>query len=286
MGDEISVDFCTRITFPEPSPARLNSLKPIRGETKTKPDMAHRSRPSHSAAGHDWTSVDLGSAGSQGSRPQLQPAAPQPSFAAGQPASSQLFLVFCHTRDFPPTDVEVESSEEDDDGSKDVDDDGSEEEDEDEEPVQLEAFQKRRSSSRSTTTKKPDLARARAPVQPRAPAPARGLPMRTGLVIEKRRPKHPKNYKLQDYKKMSRKDYILARKADCFAQRKNATDPRFWSRVHQDIYESIILKHAILPQKSVNMEFIDSNSASFPGCVEIIDAMGLRGHFDSFSRLE
>jgi hypothetical protein len=76
---------------------------------------------------------------------------------------------------------------------------------------------------------------------------------------------------------MSRKDYILARKADCFAQRKNATDPRFLSRVHQDIYESIILKHAILPQKSVNMEFIDSNSASFPGCVEIIDAMGLRG---------
>jgi hypothetical protein len=103
-GDEISVDFCTRITFPEPSPARLASLEPVR-ENETKPDMARRSRPSHSAAGHDWTSTDLGSADSQGSRPRLPPAAPQPAFATGQPASSQLFLVFCHTQGLPPYSV-------------------------------------------------------------------------------------------------------------------------------------------------------------------------------------
>jgi hypothetical protein len=37
--------------------------------------------------------------------------------------------------------------------------------------------------------------------------------------MEKRRPKHPKIYKLQDYKKMSRKDYILARKVGRFAEK-------------------------------------------------------------------
>lgn len=32
-GDEIIVDFGSRITFPVPSPARLTSFEPVRGET-------------------------------------------------------------------------------------------------------------------------------------------------------------------------------------------------------------------------------------------------------------
>jgi hypothetical protein len=46
--------------------------------------------------------VDFEPAGSQGSRPRLQPAAPQPAFAVGRQALIRLFLVLCPTRGLPP----------------------------------------------------------------------------------------------------------------------------------------------------------------------------------------
>ncbi|KAM0838324.1 hypothetical protein ACQ4PT_061049 [Festuca glaucescens] len=168
-------------------------------------------------------------------------------------------------------DIHSESEEDDDHGSEEADDIESEEEDEEdfEDPVHLEAIPKHRSTRRNTTSKKPTAPAPAPPIKPR------GMPVHEGLVLEKRKRKHAKSYKVQNFKKMPRKDYIAERKVET----KNATDSRFWSRVHQDIYESIILpqQHIVVPQRSINMEFIDKNSAIFPGCVEIIDGMGLRG---------
>jgi hypothetical protein len=107
----------------------------------------------------------------------------------------------------------------------------------------------------------------------------RAMPVRDGVVFDKKRPRHSKNYKVKNYKKLSKVEYATLRSdTDHFYGAKTSTDSRVWSRVQQDIYESIILKEktTLVPQSFVNMEIIEKNRDHFLGCLEIVDGMGLR----------
>ncbi|KAK1650705.1 hypothetical protein QYE76_068510 [Lolium multiflorum] len=86
-----------------PNSFRCKTRQPRVGlRYKPQSDMACRSRPSYSVEGRSQADQDLEPAGSRGSRPRLQPAAPQPAFAASRPSSSRPLRVHCPTRGLPP----------------------------------------------------------------------------------------------------------------------------------------------------------------------------------------
>jgi hypothetical protein len=86
----------------------------------------------------------------------------------------------------------------------------SEEEDHDdlEEPVILKAVSRRR-STRSNTQSKKSSAHAPAPTTKRRP-----IPVLAGKLLEKRKPKHGRNYEVVNLKKMRKVDYIVKRNID------------------------------------------------------------------------
>jgi hypothetical protein len=76
------------MTFPQSSPARFTSSKPTRGKVEPSRMWHVEAGLGHGSIDHDQAIIYLFPASPQGGRARLQPAAPQPAFAAGQLALS------------------------------------------------------------------------------------------------------------------------------------------------------------------------------------------------------
>jgi hypothetical protein len=124
---------------------------------------------------------------------------------------------------------------------------------------------------------RPHKVKSRLPMLMLVPPSVVPCPCLQAKSLRKGSQKHGRNYEVVNLKKMHKVDYIAKRNVDHYNERRSAMDPRFWSRVHQDIYESIILtqKQTLVPQRAINMKFFDENRENYPGVVDIIDAMGL-----------